>query len=422
MNTHSQATRRNFRLSVMNGAIMNGSFNSVSSPDLVLTAFAAYLTGNPLLLGLIAPIRQVAWFLPQMWIIGRIQRTTRALPIYRRAALLRVSSWIMLTSTVLLVRDHTALLLVILGFVIAEGLASGLAGLPFIEVIGKIIPARQRGLVFGWRGALGGIIAVVGSQVVLLLTGPDAQFDFPLNYGLLFVVAGISQIAGVLSFALVCEPDADDNTTRSPLSPGVLIAIWRSDTNFRRYVLGRTLFVLSSIAQGLVIVFANQVLGVRLEMAGLYLFVSSLLYPMFSIAAGRISLRIGNKVPLAAGLLAQGAGWALLLLAIPLGVEDRAAEYYLILVYALGALQKGLVISTTMALGLNVTPETEHALYMGALNTWLGIVSFAGLLSGVIAKVIGFEALFALTLVCACLGAGFFLTLHEEWEGQPDSP
>ena len=40
----SEVTRRNFRLSILNGALMIGTTNSVASPDLVMTAFGAYLT------------------------------------------------------------------------------------------------------------------------------------------------------------------------------------------------------------------------------------------------------------------------------------------------------------------------------------------------------------------------------------------
>ena len=412
----SQATRRNFRLSVLNGAIMIGTTNSVASPDLVLTAFAAYLTSNPLILGLIAPLQAATWSLPQIWTVGWLQRTRRALPMYNYAALLRMAGWIGLTVVVLLVDDATILLTTLLAFPIIGGTAAGVAGLPFTEVIGKIIPPRQRGLVFGWRGALGGVLAVIGAQVVIFFTGPGAHFEFPINYGLLFAFAGVTQMFGFFSFSLVQEPDADGNVNHPKLSTEVLRSIWRNDSNYRHYVQGRTFFELSSMANGLVIVYANQVLGVRLELAGSYLLISSILRPIFSIGAGRLSVRVGNRLPVAGGLIAQGLGWAMLLIAPLLGVYGRSAEYYLVPVYSLIAIQKGLIFSNLMALGLNVTPETERALYLGTLNTWIGVVSIVGALSGVIAKTIGFEALFAITMALSCLSAWQFMLLHEDWE------
>jgi dipeptide/tripeptide permease len=80
------------------------------------------------------------------------------------------------------------------------------------------------------------------------------------------------------------------------------------------------------------------------------------------------------------------------------------------------------VFSNLMALGLNVTPSGERPLYMGALNTRIGVVVLAGLFSGVMAEVIGFEALFALTAVMSCAGAWKFLTLREHWEDVAETP
>ncbi len=410
------ATRRNFWLSILNGAVMIGTSNSVASPELVLTPFAAYLTNSRLLLGLIAPLQNATWFLPQLWIVSRVQRAKRSMPIYNYAAFLRLLGWIALAGAALLTHNPVILLLTVTLFVLIAGTAAGVAGLPFIEVIGKVIPPRQRGLVFGWRGAVGGVLAIVGAQVVILFTGPDAHFNFPTNYALLFIFAGITQMLGFFVFSLVKEPDSETIVERPRLSRAVLKSVWSADDNFRRFVQGRTSFELSSMANGLVIVYANQVLGVRLELAGLYLLVSSVLRPIFSIAAGRMSVRIGNRLPVAAGLIAQAMGWGLLLLALPLDVHGRTAEYYLIPVYSLIAIQKGLIFSNLMALGLNVTPDEDRPLYMGALNTWLGFVTLSGALSGVIADVIGFGGLFSMSLILSCLGAWQFWTLREQMD------
>ncbi|NLX08386.1 MAG: MFS transporter [Chloroflexi bacterium] len=408
-----QATRRNFRLSILNGAVMIGTSNSVASPELVLTAFAAYLTSNPLILGLIAPLQNATSSLPQYWTVGRLQRAERALPMYTFAAVLRTISWVVLTLTALLSDNTTVLLVTLIAFSTLGGAAAGVAGLPFIEVVGKVIPPRQRGIVFGWRGALGGILAIFGAQAVLLFTGPGARFDFPINYGLLFAFAGLTQMLGFFSFSLVKEPPANTQIEHPKPSLKAVGTILRHDENYRHYVGGRTLFELASMGNGLIIVYANQVLGVRLELAGMYLLVSSVLRPIFSVWAGRLSVRIGNRIPVAVGLLAQALGWAMLLLALPLGIEGRTAEYYMIPIYSLTAIQKGLIFSNLMALGLNVTPEDERPLYMGALNSWTGVVMFTGALSGVIAKTIGYEALFGLTMVLSVLSAWQFASLHE---------
>src|SRR5690606_17074817 len=166
--------------------------NSVDAPDLVLTAFAAHLTSNPFILGLITPLQNATWSLPQIWTIGWLRRNRYALPLYHWSAVLRMISWIALTVVVFFARDATLLLFTLMLFVVMGGLAAGVTGLPFTEVVAKIIPARPRGLVFGWRGALGGALAIAGSPIVLVFTGPDIRFDFPRNYAVLFLVAGVT--------------------------------------------------------------------------------------------------------------------------------------------------------------------------------------------------------------------------------------
>jgi len=212
---------------------MIGTTNSVASPDLVLTAFAAHLTSNPLILGLIAPLQSATWSLPQVWTIGWLRRTRRALPLYHWSAVLRMLSWIVLVAVVFLSRSTPLLLVTLMLFVVVGGLAAGVTGLPFIEVVAKIIPARQRGLVFGWRGALGGVLAIVGAPVVLYFTGPDARFDFPTNYALLFIVAGVTQMLGFFAFSLVKEPPSEPSDNHPRLSLKLIRTIWRGDRNYR---------------------------------------------------------------------------------------------------------------------------------------------------------------------------------------------
>ncbi len=420
MHHHSltRATRRNFRLNVANGAITAGSENSVGSPELVMTAYAAHLTDNPILLGLITPLPGATWSLPQLFVIPLMHRRAYALPIYRAAAFVRIGFWIVLALAALLSRNPTVLLLSLFAFLVIAGLAGGVAGLPFIEVTGKTIPPSQRGHVFGLRVALAGVLAIIGSQVVILFTGPEAIFDFPVGFGMCFLVATVAQVLGQGAFALIDEPPADTRVTHARPSLRLFASIWRSDANFRRYVLGRTFAVLGGMASGLVIVYANQELGVRLEMAGVYLFASSLLSPAFSMMAGRMSVRIGNRLPVAAGMMMMGLGWLMLLLAKPLGVHGRSAETFMFVVYALLALHKGLLFSNMMALGLNITPENDHSLYMGAVNTWIGVLLLVTMTSGAIARLIGYQALFALTLVCAVISAWAFATLLERWRDQ----
>ena len=58
--------RRNFALGVVNGALYIVA-ESLIDPALVLTWFLARLSASNLLIGLVVPLRDAGWFLPQLF-------------------------------------------------------------------------------------------------------------------------------------------------------------------------------------------------------------------------------------------------------------------------------------------------------------------------------------------------------------------
>jgi hypothetical protein len=411
----SPVERRNFRLNLLNGAMMIAA-NAIISPDLVMTAFAAYLTSNPLILGLITPLPGAMWSLPQLLMVGRLQQMGRVLPVYRITVVLRGIVWAILITVVMVARDPTVLLITLLAFMVGVGLLGGIAGLPFLEITGKTISPRRRGVLFSLRYTSASILAIIGTQIVVFFTGPKAHFDFPTNYGMLFIIAAMLQTVGATAFSLIKEPPAESGIEHPKPSIRVMQQIWRTDSDYRHYVQGRTLLVFSSMANGLVLIYANQKTGVRLELAGVYLLVGTILKPVVSFAAGRISARNGSQVPVVMGQTAQTLAWGLVLITMLIPIQDRSAEYYFFIVFGLIAIQQGLVFPNLLPLGLNVMPNAERALYMGTLNTLVGVLTLTSALSGAIVKTTGYEVLFVLTAVLAILSGWQFGLLREHLE------
>jgi len=154
--------RRNFRLAVSNGIFFILA-DSLTDPTLVLVSFLSLMTDSPFLLGLIVPIQSAGWALPQIFVSGRLQAWPVKLNLYRRTSLVRIAAWLMLALTINFVRDPGwAVAAFFLAFTVAS-LASGVAGLPFLEVISKTIPPNRRGEVFAWRLGLGGLMGIGGS-------------------------------------------------------------------------------------------------------------------------------------------------------------------------------------------------------------------------------------------------------------------
>jgi MFS family permease len=161
----------------------------------------------------------------------------------------------------MLTRDSTLLLIALLAYMVVAGLLGGIAGLPFVEITGKTVSPRRRGQLFSLRQTIGSIFAVFGTQVVIFFTGLDARIDFPTNYGMLFIIAAVLQLIGATAFSLIEEPPAESGIEHPKPSLKLMQHIWRTDNNYRHYVHGRTLLVFSSMANGLVLIYANEELG-----------------------------------------------------------------------------------------------------------------------------------------------------------------
>jgi hypothetical protein len=155
---HVPNLRWNFWIGVLNGVAFR-VVDTLMNPSLVLVVFLAHLTDNPLLLGMAAPLWNGGWMLPQLLVTGRLRQTERMMPLYRASALGRCVAWMVLLVGMLFLRDPNALVVCLFFFLVSYPLVSGVGGLAFMEIVGRVIPPRLRGLYFSWRLGAGGVVA-----------------------------------------------------------------------------------------------------------------------------------------------------------------------------------------------------------------------------------------------------------------------
>jgi len=91
--------RRNFVLHVINGAL-SGLGDALMDSRLIITAFLSQLTTSNVLIGLIAPLRDTGWFLPQLFITGLVERAPVKLDVYRATTVARAITWGLLLAAV----------------------------------------------------------------------------------------------------------------------------------------------------------------------------------------------------------------------------------------------------------------------------------------------------------------------------------
>ena len=121
------------------------------------------------------------------------------------AIYLRVASWGALAGLTYAIGASQPRLLawVLVGLLTVFYAGGGLGGVPYTDIIGKIIPQERRGSFFGGRQALAGPLAVGAALLARqVLTG----VAYPTNYAMLFGLAALSLLAASLGFWLIREP------------------------------------------------------------------------------------------------------------------------------------------------------------------------------------------------------------------------
>lgn len=402
--------RRNFSLGVVNGTLFILA-TSLHEPSLVLTWLASQLTSSNFLIGLVVPIIQGGWFLPQLLVSGYLQGRERKLPLYVAMSVPRALCWAAMALALFLIADRAVLLVLFFTLLTVYSLADGLAGLSFMDIIAKAIPPTRRGAFFGWRRFLGGILALGGSLLVKYVLDERRGLAFPHNFGVLFFLSALTMSVAMICFGLFVEPVEPVLNRSVDLLSQVKRALHlpRHDANYGRFLVVRFLATVAGMATPFYIVYAKRVLGVSAGMVGVYLIWATLAGIASTLVGGRMSDQRGNKeLVLWGSLVGLATPLAALLIPLLLGGPSLAAQapYAFTAVFVLSSIfQMGLNMGYDNYL-LEIAPAGDRPLYIGLANTVTGLTMLASAAGGLIVDLAGLAVLF---WVAAAFQAGALL-------------
>lgn len=399
---------RNFRLGVVNGVLYILS-ETLLDPTLVLIAYLSMITDSPVLLGMLLPLRDGAWALPQLWVSCFLPSIPRKIELYRKLSVVRILSWGSIAVVINFVRQQDLILILFFSAYALASLASGLSGLPFLEIVGKTIPAERRGEFFAWRFGLGGLMGIGASFLVRWLIDPNGPLPTPQNYGVLAALYFVAASASLLIFNQVNEPPDENIGTRTAFFVQLRRALGflKQDVSYRRFITMQSMMTIAGSATPFFAVFVQQSLGGSKAMVGVYLGVLTVTNLLGNIFFGRMSRRVGNRqVMIWATITGLVMSLLVTLLAVigrSIGLVGVAADFALVPVFILSGLRGTSIGVSANSLLLDLTPVGERSLYLGFYNTFFGMVMLATFASGLVLSLIGFAGLAALTLTAHLL-------------------
>lgn len=357
--------------------------------------------------------------MPQLLVSNYLQSRERKLPLYSAMSVVRTFLWTLIV-LLLFLSDDLHLLLV--GFFVLftlSSLAAGLSGLSFMDVIGKTIPATRRGSFFGWRRFLGGILALGGSLLVRHILDERHGLPFPDNYGVLFLLYCLTAGLGMWFFCQVVEPI--EPVERAPVTPlgqfRQALEVLRHDANYRLFMIVRLSLVAANVATPFYIVYAKRTFDLRAGMVGVYLVAYTMMGLLSNLLWGHIGDRYGNRLVVCllsvVGLLTPLMALIILPLIHLVSGSITLASYSFVVVFGLsGVFFSGNFIGSINFL-LDVAPPSQRTLYVGFMNTALGIVTFCSAAGGLFVDWLGLRALFYLAMAFYSVALLFSLRLRE---------
>lgn len=387
--------RWNFTVNLLDGAFFWFGQSFISSAT-ILPLFLSKVTTEPLWVALLAVLGQASWYLPQLFTAGAIERYARKKPFIVNlglvterlpVCLLPVAAWLALD------RPWLALLIFFLAYV-WYGMGAGAVAPAWSDMIAGCFPVQRRGWFFGLSSFIGvGLGALGAAFSSWLLTA----YPFPTNF-----VYAFSLAAGMITFSWCFIALTRETVRALPLRSAAqrtkpwhkIGQIWRTDHNFRRFLLARLLANLSGMGAGFLTISALERWGVPDSTVGLFTAALLIGQTVGSLAAGLIADRVGHKRSLQVGLIAAVLAYALAWLAAEPGA------YYL--VFALIGCGNGIAIVSGVLIPLEFSPPDHRPTYVGIANTATGIgYTLAPLLGGVMASV-SYSGLFALSALLGC--------------------
>ncbi len=365
-----------------------------ASMTTIMPVFIRQLGGSPLIIGLVPAVVQAGQMLPPLFVAPYIATLERKLPFVLKMTLGERLPWPLLAVLAILLAPRYPLVMLGLTIVLMAifGLAGGICTPAWMDVVTRVTPLRIRGKLFGWSGALSGLLGAGGGLVAERVL---ADFAFPYNFAACFAATSVCMLGSFVGLAAIREPIAEERTP-----PG---AIWayarqlpvmlRRDRDFSLFLVVRILSALAGMAVTLVAIYATGQRGLPTSVVGLFTAVMLGTQVITTPLFGTIADWRGYKSSLQFALLAQAVAMALSrVVTTTLGFS---------LVFALIGAATGLVFTTTLNLVVEFAPPADRVAYLGLHGTLIApAVLVAPVIGGALAEGAGYPLAFGVGAVC----------------------
>jgi MFS family permease len=402
-------TKNNMILGVINGIFFSGAGAFIHG-GVVLPLFISHLSNSKILVGLFSTLEAFGWAFPQLFSGALILGAPFVLWLYNRMSVVRLASFaLILIFTFALGDNYRWLLLLVFGIAFTiYSLAGGVAGVPFMDIVGKTIPNNKRGTFFGLRIFFGGLVAIAAGPIVKKILG---AYSFPINFGIMFTIAYILIAGGLGCFVFAQEPPSETATVKRDLKANLLYAfkIYRDNKNVKRLVMSRILQLCYLTAVPFYVLIATEKLNISVELAATYLSFEMAGYLGINFFWAWLSNYISNKKVM------QWAGYCSLIppiIALISLYKNPGYFIYGLVFFFNGASSSGSGLGFLNYL-LEISSAEDRPILVGLVHTLVAPAVFMSIIGGVIIELLDLESMLIITATCLIISLSYIAVLVE---------
>jgi len=397
---HPQVARDFKHNFIVNVADMAAWFfgDSFTNSKTILPVFMSTITSSPILIGLATALVDAGWSLPQVFMVSQVERLERKLPTVIWLGLFERLAFLALAAAALWApkMPHTIAVSIVMLIIAWRGISSGLVALAWQELIATVIPVFRRGAFFGISTFIGQGLGMAASVVAAVLL---VRVPYPQNFAAIFFISFIFVMVSFVFLILNREPQIErpESKKPEPLSLRRIRAVLDSNSNFRQYLITRSLYYTGMMPFSFMAVYGIERFGFDDAYVGVFngIFIAGAI--ISNLVSGYISDRFGNK-PV---LILDACCW---IAALVLTLAFRNVILFYVVFFLMGIANAARTLGD-FNLAMEFGGEDQRPLYIGLFRAMTGTVGLlAPMIAGVLIQLLGYEVTFILSLGFAALG------------------
>lgn len=379
----------------------------------VLPWLLGALGAPTVLIGLLVPVRESGSMLPQTVLLPWVRARPRRKPVWLLGAggqAVAVGAIAVVAVTLTGVAAGLAVLAALVVFALFRSLTS----LTTKDVMGRTVDKGARGRVTGTATTISGVVAIIVGLGLRQL-GEDAP---TWAFAALLAAAATTWLLAMVPFSRIREPvgEHDEEVDASAITDG--LALLRDDPGFRRFVVARTLLLVSALTPPYVIALAQSATGDSIAGVGPFVVAAGVAGLLGGRLWGGVADRSSRLV------IAGAAGAASLVVVVFLLLERGAvgagAAFYVGTYFALALTHTAARVGRKTYV-VDLGEGNERTDYVAVSNSLMALLLLAvGGLTGVLAA-LGPEAALVALAIIGSAGVPAALSLPEVSAGSdPD--